>query len=162
MSPLRAIARPMLASMFVAGGLDALRNPGPKAGASRDVLEPLLDALPVELPDDPEQIVRTNGAVQVVAGFLLATGRLPRLSALVLAASLVPTTLAGHRFWEADDEQVRTQQRIHFVKNVSMLGGLLIAAADTGGRPSLAYLARRTCRRASQRSAQALDALPIG
>jgi hypothetical protein len=55
---------------------------------------------------------------------------------------LVPTTYAGHRFWETDDKQERMQQRIHFLKNLSILGGLLIAAGDTAGNPSLAWRGR--------------------
>ena len=89
--------------------------------------------------DDVEQAVRINGAVQLVAGSMLALGRFPRVSALAVAASLLPTTYAGHRFWETDDKQERTQQRIHFLKNVSMFGGLLIAAGDTAGNPSIAW-----------------------
>ena len=95
-----------------------------------------------------EQAVRVNGAVQMAAGTLLALGRFPRLSALALAATLVPTTLAGHRFWEADEETDQAQQRIHFLKNLSMFGGLLIAAADTAGRPSVAWRTRHAARTA--------------
>jgi len=53
------------------------------------------------------------------------------------AGSLVPTTLAGHRFWEADDRSQRDAQLTPFTKNAAMLGGLLAAALDTGGRPSV-------------------------
>jgi P-loop Domain of unknown function (DUF2791)/DoxX len=45
---------------------------------------------------DDELIVRGNGAVQVVGGALLASGTLPRLAALTLAGSMIPTTVAGH------------------------------------------------------------------
>ena len=68
---------------------------------------------------EPITLVRINGAEQVVAGLALATGRLPRISAAVLAASLVPTTAAGHRFWEESDPQQKANQKIHFFKNVS-------------------------------------------
>ena len=34
-------------------------------------------------------------------------------------------------------------QRIHFFKNASMLGGLLLAAVDTEGKPGVAWRARR-------------------
>ena len=66
---------------------------------------------------------------------MLALNKFPRLASTALAASLVPTTLAGHRFWEETDEQQRAQQQVHFFKNVSLLGGLMIAAADTEGTP---------------------------
>lgn len=69
----------------------------------------------------------------------------------MLAGTLVPTTLAGHRYWEIEDKQERAQQRIHFLKNLTMLGGLLIAAADTGGNPSLAWRSRHAARAAAGR-----------
>lgn len=140
MSIVRAIARPMLASMFVIGGLDSLRRPDPKVPAAEKVVGGVTDKLP--MISDTRQAVQANGAVQVAAGGLLALGRLPRLSALALAGSLVPTTLAGHRFWSETDPGKRSMQRVHFVKNVSMLGGLLLAAVDTSGKPSIAWRAR--------------------
>ena len=76
----------------------------------------------------------------------LATNRFPRLSAAVLAASLVPTTLAGHRFWEEPDKATKQKQQRDFFKNVSMLGGLLIAAGDTDGKPGVAWRARRAAK----------------
>ncbi len=141
MAVLRALARPMLASIFIFQGYETLRHPervAPRAEKLTGLLKDRVDAL----PDDPEQLIRINGGVQLVAGSLLAIGRFPRLSALALAATLVPTTLAGHPYWETEDEKERAQQRIHFLKNLTMLGGLLIAAADTEGNPSLAWRSR--------------------
>jgi len=137
----------MLSATFVAGGVDALRNPDSKAPTAETLIEPLVE--PLGLPDDAATLVRINGGVQIGAGLLLATGRLPRLAAAILAVSLVPTTLAGHRFWEVDGD-ARAGQRIHFLKDVSMLGGLILAATDTEGRPSLAWWARRAARRAQR------------
>ena len=65
------------------------------------------------------------------------------LSATVLAASLVPTTLAGHAFWNETDPQAKYAQRLQFYKNTSVFGGLLLAAVDTEGKPGLAWRARR-------------------
>ena len=103
MTLVRLAARPLLASMFVVGGIDSLRTAPAKADAAEPVtdrLVPLLQKLVPQLSDDPTTLVRINGAVQVAAGLALATGRMPRLSSAVLAATLVPTTAAGHRFWE--------------------------------------------------------------
>ncbi|MDX6338847.1 MAG: hypothetical protein QOG05_6187 [Streptosporangiaceae bacterium] len=141
MAVLRALARPMLASIFIVQGYETLRRPERVAPRAEKVVGPLKERVDA-LPDDTEQLVRINGGVQLVAGSLLAIGRFPRLSALALAATLVPTTLAGHPYWEAKDDQERAQQRIHFLKNLTMLGGLLIAAADTKGKPSLAWQGR--------------------
>lgn len=142
----RMLTRPLLASTFAVGGLRALRDPhaaAPQARAVTDRVVPALQNLsPVELPKDPAFWVRLNGATQIAAAGALALGISPRLAAGVLATSLVPTTLAGHRFWEATDPTERAQQRAHFFKNVSMLGGLLTAAGDTEGRPGLAWRTR--------------------
>jgi uncharacterized membrane protein YphA (DoxX/SURF4 family) len=137
--------------MFVSGGIDALQHPEAKLPRAAPVTDKVTDSL--GLASDPVDLVRLNGAVMVVGGLMFASGKLPRLSAVVLAATLVPTTLAGHRFWEHEDPQQRAQQRVHFLKNMSMLGGLILAATDTEGRPSLSWRARRRAR-------QALDALP--
>ncbi|MEU3998806.1 DoxX family protein [Streptomyces fungicidicus] len=145
MSLLRVLGRPMLASMFLAGGLDAVRNPQNVAPLAESVVRPVTDRVPA-LPDSTEDCVRLNGAVQVVGGLLLATGRMSRPAALALAVSLIPTTLAAHRFWEEEDPAQRAQQRIHFLKNLSLLGGLLIAADDTGAAPSLLWRSRHTAR----------------
>jgi putative oxidoreductase len=145
MPVLRAIARPMLASIFVVQGYQTWRWPERVAARAEPVVRPVTDRVAV-LPDETEQVVRLNGAVQCVAGSMLAMGWFPRLSAAVLAGTLVPTTLAGHRYWEIEDKQERAQQRIHFLKNLTMLGGLLIAAADTGGHPSLAWRSRHAAR----------------
>ncbi|MEU1053190.1 DoxX family protein [Streptomyces sp. NPDC005876] len=141
MSLLRVAGRPMLASMFVAGGLHSFRRPQDVAPAAEPVVRPLTERVSA-LPDGTEQLVKINGAVQVVGGVLLGIGRFPRLSALALAATVVPTTLAAHRFWEAEDPGERAQQRIQFLKNLSMLGGLLIAADDTGSAPSVLWRGR--------------------
>jgi uncharacterized membrane protein YphA (DoxX/SURF4 family) len=147
MTAVRVIARPMLASMFVAGGVDSFRNPSSKVPRAQKVTERLpqlveriAPGLPV--PSDPATLVRINGGVQVAAALALATGRAPRLAALVLAASLVPTTYAGHPFWEEKDKTAKAAQRTQFFKNISMMGGLLLAAVDTEGRPGVAWRAR--------------------
>ncbi|MDF1603702.1 DoxX family protein [Nocardioides sp. YIM 152315] len=145
----RMIARPMLASIFVVGAATALKNSAGTAAKADPVtsrLVPLLQKAGVPVPEDPETLVKLNAGVQIAAGLALATGRAPRLSAGVLAASLVPTTAAGHRFWEADDPAQRTQQKLHFFKNVSLIGGLIIASGDTEGRPGVAWRARRAAK----------------
>jgi putative oxidoreductase len=152
MPVLRLAARPLLASIFIVQGLDSLLHPDTKAPAAEKVVRPLAERVPA-VPDQVEQAVRLNGAVQVVAGSLLAIGKFPRLSAAALAASLIPTTAAGHRFWESDDKQERAQQQVHFLKNLSMLGGLLIAAGDTAGAPSIAWRGRHAAQTAKREAA---------
>ena len=149
----RRIARPLLASSFVYGGIDTLRNPQSRVPGAAPVVDQIAakadEQLPVQVPRDVEQWVKLDAGVKVAAGSLLALGRLPRLSALALSASIVPTTLAGHRFWEHDDPKERFGQLSHFLRNLGLLGGLLIAAVDTEGKPSVGYRARRAAAKAA-------------
>ncbi len=154
---LRRIARPLLAGIFISGGVDQLLKPEPKAKSAQPIVEkaaPALDQagqkLPVPVPSDATAWVQVDGAVKVGGGLLLALGRMPRLAAAALAASLLPTTLAEHRFWEMQDKSERAAQQIHFFKNCSMLGGLLLAVADTEGKPSVGWWGRRAARTAKR------------
>jgi uncharacterized membrane protein YphA (DoxX/SURF4 family) len=137
----------MLASIFAIQGYQTMSNPERVAARAERVVRPLAERAPI-VPDQTEEAVRLNGAIQFTAGSLLALGIWPRLSALAIAATLVPTTAAGHRFWEAENEQDRAQQRIQFLKNLAIFGGLLITAADTAGQPSLAWRGRHAARSA--------------
>lgn len=151
---IRRLARPMLATMFIAGGVDTLRNPGKRPEVAAPLIakgeQILPDQITDNLPTDPDTVVKINAAVQVGGGLLLASGKAPRLASLVLAGSLVPTTYAGHAFWSETDPATKAAQRIQFLKNVSILGGLLIAAVDTEGKPSLGWRSRRAAKRANQ------------
>lgn len=114
---------------------------GAASSMADDAAEPARRVAIGGLDLEDEAYVRINGAVQVGAGVLLALGRAPRLASVALAASIVPTTLAGHRFWELEGDE-RHEQQVHFLKNASLLGGLILAAVDTEGQPGLAWKAR--------------------
>jgi putative oxidoreductase len=156
----RRIARPLLASTFVFGGIDTLRNPQSRVAGAQPVVEKITEQadkqLPVQVPRDVEQWVKIDAGVKVGAGVLFSLGRLPRLSALALAVSIVPTTLAGHRFWEAEGA-TKQAQLIHFLKNLGLLGGLLLAAVDTEGKPSVGYRARRAAKKAAEGTEKSIE-----
>lgn len=128
LAPLRPAARVLTGSTYVLLGFDALREPGGRVDQAAPVLASIRKVAP--LPEDDELVVRVNAGVMVAGGALLALGIAPRLSALALACSLIPTTLAGHLYWAIEDPAVRKQQRIQFHKNMAMLGGLLLAVID--------------------------------
>jgi uncharacterized membrane protein YphA (DoxX/SURF4 family) len=142
----RRIARPLLASIFIAEGWDAIRNPAKKAEPVPVPATPASNGQTL-LPDDPLTWVRINGAVQVGGGVMLAVGTFPRLASLALIGSIVPTTYAGHRFWEEPDQEKRAQQRTQLLKNLGLLGGLIFSAVDTEGAPSIGWRTRRRARK---------------
>ncbi len=136
----------MVSAIFIYGGIQALRAPQGHAQVAKPVLDTVapavdkaVEAAPIDQRPPDETLVKIDAGVKVVAGSMLALGRFPRLAATALAASLVPTTLAGHRFWEETDEAAKQEQTVHFLKNLGLLGGLLLAAAATEGRPSIGY-----------------------
>jgi putative oxidoreductase len=151
----RRVARPLLSSVFLIGGWDAFRNPEGKVKHADPVAQAIASRVPA-LPQDTEALVRINGGVMIGAGALLAIGKYPRLASLALIGTILPTTYAGHRFWEETDEATRAQQRIHFFKNLGILGGLILAAVDTEGAPSLSWRAKRR----AERTSRALHAQP--
>lgn len=149
---LRRLARPLLAGIFVYGGINALRSPEGHAKAAEPVLDPIVgkhaDSLPDAVPTDALTLVKIDAGVKIAAGTALAFGKLPRFASLALLGSLVPTTVAGHPFWAAESAEERDQQTIQFLKNAGLAGALLLASADTEGRPSLGWRARRAARKA--------------
>ena len=151
----RRLARPLLAAVFIKGGIDTLLNPEPriKAAAPKVVQAQNLvgDKLPPQAPTEPEQLVRIDAGVKVGAGVLLALGKFPRIASLLLAGSVIPTTITAHAFWEYDGEE-RTAQQQHFLKNLGLLGGLILAAVDTEGKPSLGWRARRASRKLAKQT----------
>jgi hypothetical protein len=102
--------------------------------------------------------------VQMAGGVLLATNTAAGPAALALAASLVPSTLAGQDFWSqaGPTEPGRSLvERPEFLKNLGLVGGLLLAAVDTEGKPGLAWRtghlaehAQDSVRRAAQTTAK--------
>jgi uncharacterized membrane protein YphA (DoxX/SURF4 family) len=151
MTLLRAAARTMLASYFVVSGVKAIKDPAPLVPAAEplaDKFVPLVKQYAPEqvanfIPEDAATLVRVNGATQVFGGLALATGKGRRLGALLLAASILPSTVAKHPFWTRTDPDEKALDRAHFLKNISLLGGVLLASADTEGKPSLSYRAHK-------------------
>jgi putative oxidoreductase len=133
MPVLRLAARWLLAWVFLRAGTDVLKKPEPRAQTAGGLIARMREMMPF-LPQDDLLLVRLNAGVQVVSAVLLALGMFRRAAALTLLGSLVPTTLGGHAYWTHDEPTRRAQQRIHFDKNVAIVGGLLAVALDDSGR----------------------------
>lgn len=136
---LRRVARPLLASVFIADGWRAVRRPEAEIEhlpQARTALASVADRVP--LPVSPDLLVRAGGAAKIVAGSLLGLGIAPRAAATVLTVLHLPTALAAHPFWEIKGEE-RREHMLGLLRDAAILGGLLLAAADTAGKPSLAW-----------------------
>ncbi|MCD1284629.1 MAG: DoxX family protein [Brevibacterium sp.] len=136
MSPIRFIARPMLAAGYIINGVERLRRPEAAAAS----IGPLLTQArkQVDIPLDAPTIARATGAAQVAAGSLLAIGRFPRISATILVGTYLLDTvgerLSAEKATSKDDKKARNERTL---LRTSMLGGALLASVDTAGRPGL-------------------------
>lgn len=115
---LEVLGRAALAAPFIPLGYDAATEPGGRVHAASGIGIP-----------NPELAVRFNGAAMVAGGAALALGIMPRAAATGLILSLAPTTFAGHPYWKETDPMKRNGQRIHFLKNVGLIGALVVVAS---------------------------------
>ena len=143
MSPTRRLARPLLAAPFVLDGVETLKSP---ASHEQDVRD-------AGLPE-PQKVVQAASAAKIGAGLLLATGRFSRVSALVLAGAAGANAAVHHPFWKQTDPTRKAEVRTQFLRDLGLLGGALVAAADTGGRESVPHAAARVTRRTKRKAAK--------
>lgn len=73
---------------------------------------------------------------EIVGALMIILGFHARIGALMLIIFLIPTTLIFHNFWTYPVEEQQIQM-IMFMKNLGLLGGLLIVAAFGSGPLSL-------------------------
>lgn len=131
----RLLAHTALASVFISGGMNALKDPKPLAAISdktiKQVGKPVarITGSNALVDADAVSVVRANGIAQILGGIGLATGILRRPAALGLIASLIPVTLAGHPFWKMKGNE-RVSQQVQFTKNMGLLGGLALVATQ--------------------------------
>ncbi len=143
MSPTRRLARPLLAAPFVLDGVTTLKSP---QGHVEDVRQ-------AGLPE-PETVVQAASALKIGAGLMLGTGRLSRLSSLALVGAAGANAAIHHPFWKQADEQAKAAMRTQLLRDLGLLGGLLVSAAATGGRESVPHAAARLSRRAKRKAAK--------
>lgn len=139
MSLVRLIARPLLSVAYITNGVDRVKNPD----AAAKTLEPLLRQVKkkIDLPVSATTVARASGAAQAAAGALLAIGRLPRVSSTVLVGTFLLDTFS-EQFWREKDAQKRKDAKNRAIYKVSILGGALLAAVDTNGKPGVAWRAQ--------------------
>ncbi|SKH59747.1 DoxX family protein [Mycobacteroides abscessus subsp. massiliense] len=166
---LRGFVRSTLGSVFVANGANGVRDPAAAAAAAEPLITKALGALPdrvsERLPQEPQTYVRINGAVQAAAGLALARGRFPRVSAAVLAGTIIPLGFTTEAFWRESDPALKTQKKASFFKNLSLVVSLLIASIVGKTPTDMSWADRGTARKAlvplsSRRNSSCAEAEP--
>lgn len=155
MSLIRRIARPLLAAPFVLEGIRTVRHPereiriAPSAFAKVDEQ---LSSSPAPSVVTSRTLVQATGAVAVGAGLLYATHRAPRLSALLLVSTAAIGVANHKKVWELSGEE-RLDELQAVLTNAGLLGGVLLAVADTDGSPSLGYRVAKLVERGQKEAA---------
>lgn len=125
---MRALARPLLASWFVYGGVQSYLEPDAQAARIAPSVEPQLQEWGLEEVKSAD-LVKVHGIASVVCASALALSRTPRTAALGLAGLAGVSAAVSHPFWKETDEERKAAQLDLFLKDVSLVGGLLVASA---------------------------------
>lgn len=75
-------------------------------------------------------------AIELIGGLMVLVGFKTRASALVLAAFTILTIVLVHNFWDMEGA-ARAGNQVQALKNLSILGGMLLLAAMGPGRYSV-------------------------
>jgi putative oxidoreductase len=124
-NPTTFLGRVFLALLFVVSGIGKITGYAGTAAVMASKGLPMVDIL---LP--------LTIAVELGGGLLLALGWKARWAAAALFLFLIPTTLIFHQFWGIDPKLVQ-MQKIHFLKNVAIMGGMLMVLAIGAGAWSI-------------------------
>ncbi|HEX6158068.1 MAG TPA: DoxX family protein [Burkholderiales bacterium] len=115
------VGRILLALVFLVAGVRKLMAPAASAGYLAKLGFPA-----------PEVMVWVAIAFELGGAILLILGWKTRWGALALALFTLIATFAAHRFWEFDAAQYANQMN-HFLKNLAIVGGMVLLAATGPG-----------------------------
>lgn len=138
----RALARPLLASWFVYGGVRAALEPEMGAQAAEPIVGPLLKQAGLDMP--VEVLVRAHGVATAVAAATLAFSKSPRTAGVALTGLAAVTVATATPFWRLEEGPERDASLEQFMKNLSLLGGAMLAA--TAGH-SAGHIKRKKARK---------------
>ena len=119
------VGRILLALIFILSGFGKLTDYAGTAGYMTNAGLPMVGLL---LP--------LTILVELGGGLLIALGLFTRVAAPVLFLFLIPVSLAFHHFWDVPAAQASMQQ-IEFLKNIAIMGGMLLLAFAGPGSWSL-------------------------
>ncbi len=124
-TPVVVIARLLLAAMFILAGISKFGNLEGTAGYIASGGLPMASVLAVLV-----------AALEVVGGIALAVGFQARMAAAALAGFTLLATVLFHNFWAMPADQAFVQQ-LMFMKNLAVVGGLLMVFSFGAGPASV-------------------------
>ncbi len=124
-TPVVVIARVLLAAMFILAGFSKFGNLQGTAGYIASGGLPMASVLAFLV-----------ASLEVVGGLALAVGFQARIAAAALAGFTLLATFLFHNFWAMPAEQAFVQQ-LMFMKNLAVVGGLLMVFSFGAGPASV-------------------------
>jgi putative oxidoreductase len=118
-------ARILLALIFMLAGLSKL------TGLQGTTAYIASQGLPI-----PAVLALASGLLELLAGLAVAIGFKARLAAALLAAFTLLASLLFHNFWAMPADQAMVNQ-LMFMKNLAIVGGLLLIVAHGAGPVSV-------------------------
>jgi putative oxidoreductase len=88
-------------------------------------------ATAVHLPM-PGVAIAVAAAVELACGLAILAGFKTRFAAWLLFLYLIPVTIVFHNFWAVQGQEQQTQM-VNFLKNVAIMGGLLVLSVNGAG-----------------------------
>jgi len=119
------VGRILIAIIFVSSGIEKFMDLGKTASMLASKNLPYSDAL-----------AALTATLELVGGLLIILGWQTRIFALALAAFSAIAAYFFHDFWNLPAGPQHTSMMIHFMKNVSIIGGFLMLCAAGAGRYS--------------------------
>jgi putative oxidoreductase len=79
----------------------------------------------------PKLSVAFSGVLLIVGGLSVLFDILPGFGLVALALFLLPVTFIMHAFWKVQDPAAKMHEMVNFMKNIALLGAVLILLAHT-------------------------------
>ena len=74
----------------------------------------------------PKLATAGSGLLMLLGGLSILLGVLPVIGAWLIIIFLVPTAVMMHDYWNEKDAMARSNQQVHFLKNITLAGAALI------------------------------------
>ena len=123
---MRSLARPLLASWFIYGGVRGALEPQARTAAAEPIVGPLLKDAGIEVP--VETLVRVHSAATAATAAVLAISKTPRTAGVALTGLAAVTVATSAPFWRLPEGEERDAALDQFLKNLSLVGGAMLAA----------------------------------
>jgi putative oxidoreductase len=114
------IGRILFGGYFAFGGFNHFKMLDTMSGYARSKGAPM-----------PKLSVAFSGVLLIVGGLSVLFDILPGFGLVALVLFLLPVTFIMHAFWKVQDPAAKMHEMVNFMKNIALLGAVLILLAHT-------------------------------